>query len=365
VRSLRPQRLSYCSFAYSVLASVNDVPSELSQIIAKQVQAKTSDSRVAARYINPEAHDAYLHGRSFWMTHSVSETLPYFQKAIALQPNYAAAWSGLADTYALAGMTGDLQPREAMAKTKTAADKALELDDSLAEAHVSMCAWYLFYGWDFARADAECRRSLELDPNLSMGHYLYGNVLLTLKRPAEAQAEVKRSVELDPFARSWGLGEFYVATRQYDAAIEELTRQSKSKRYEDEVRYYLSQAYWLKGMYKESQRELERILEIYHDSKRLAAARQAWMRGGEKAVEQWGANDIRALARKQYVLAFSIARSIACTGDKDETLKYLEAAYRDHSTEIVGLQNDPIFDFLHSDPRYQALIKEVGLSSVP
>jgi TolB-like protein/DNA-binding winged helix-turn-helix (wHTH) protein len=337
------------------------LPEELSQTIAKEVQLKTTTTPIPPRYINPEAHDAYLHGRYFWLTHSIPQTLPYFQKAIQLQPDYAAAWSGLADTYGLAGSTGDLQPGEAMAKMEAAARKAVELDDSLPEAHISMCGWYLFYGWDFARADAECRRALELDPNFSMGHYIYGNVLLTTNHPAEALAEVKRSVELEPFARSWGLGEFYIDTRQYDAAIAELTMQSKSGRYEDEVAFYLSRAYWLKGMYKESQRELERGFEIDHDSKDLAAAHQAWVQGGERAVEQWGANNIRALARKQYIPAWGIANTIAFTGDKDETLKYLEAAYRDHSPNMVGLQSEPVLDFLHSDPRYQALVKKVGL----
>jgi TolB-like protein/DNA-binding winged helix-turn-helix (wHTH) protein len=148
------------------------LPEELSQTIAKQVQAQTSASPAPTRYINPEAHDAYLHGRYFWLTHSIPQTLPYFQKAIQLQPDYAAAWSGLSDTYALAGMTGDLLPQEANAKAEAAARKALELDDSLAEAHNAMCAWYLFYAWDLSRADAECRRGLELDPNSSMIHYL-------------------------------------------------------------------------------------------------------------------------------------------------------------------------------------------------
>lgn len=341
------------------------LPSELSQTIAKQVQAKTSVSPAVARSISPEAHDAYLHGRSFWLTHSIPETLPFFQKAIQLQPDYAAAWSGLSDTYSLAGMTGDLRPSEAMTKAKAAADKALELDDSLAEAHNSMCAWYLFYAWDFPRADAECRRGIELDPNSSMLHYLHSGVLLSTNHPAEALAEVKRSVELEPFARSWGLGEFYIDTRQYDAAIAELTMQSKSGRYEDEVTFYLSQAYWLKGMYKESQHELERAFEIDHDSKNLAAAHQAWVQGGERAVEQWGANSIRSSARKQYVPAWNIAETIAHTGDKNETLKYLEAAYRDHSPNMVGLQNEPVFDFLHSEPRYRALVKEVGLPPMP
>ena len=341
------------------------LPSELSRSIAKEVQAKTSASPAPARSINPEAHDAYLHGRYFWLTHSIPETLPYFQKAIQLQPDYAAAWSGLSDTYALAGMTGDLRPREAMAEAKAAADKAMELDDSLAEAHNSMCAWYAFYGWDLARAEAECRRAIDFDASYSMGHYLYGGVLQLANRPAEALAEVKRSVELDPFARSWGLGEFYLDSRQYDAAITELTIQSKSHRYEDEVNVYLSEAYWLKGMYKESEQAWESVLRLSHDEAGAAGSRQAWERGGAKAFAKWNADKIRAQARQHYVPAWDIAWVVARTSDKDETLKYLEAAYRDHSPNLIDLQTEPIFDFLHPDPRFQALVKEVGLPPAP
>ncbi|MGA9509252.1 MAG: winged helix-turn-helix domain-containing protein [Candidatus Sulfotelmatobacter sp.] len=337
------------------------LPSELSRTIAKEVQAKISASPGPTRYINPEAHDAYLHGRYFWLTHSIPQTLPYFEKAIQLQPDYAAAWSGLSDTYALAGMTGDLQPHEAMAKSGAAARKALELDDSLAEAHNSMCAWYLFYSWDLPRAEAESRRAIELNPNYAEAHYLRHYVLHTMNRPGDALQEEKRSTELDPFARSWGLGEFYLDSRQYDAAITELTMQSKSHRYEDEVAFYLSEAYWLKGMYKESEQAWENCLRLQHDEAGAAGARRAWEQGGEKAVAQWNADKVKAQAREHYVPDWWIAWVLAFTGDKEETLKHLEAAYREHSPNIIGLQNEPVFDFLHAERRYRELVKNIGL----
>jgi predicted Zn-dependent protease len=262
-------------------------------------------------------------------------------------------------------MTGDLQPREAMAKSLAAARKALELDDSLAEAHSAMGAWYVFYGWDLARADAECRRGIELDPNYSLIHYLYGNVLLDMNRPAEALAEVKRSVELDPYARSWSLGEFYLDSRQYDAAIAELTMQSKSHRYEDEVNLYLSQAYWLKGMYKESEQAWENFQRLVHDEAGAAGSHKAWKRGGAKAFAQWNADYIKAQAHQHNVLAWNIAWVVSRTGEKGETLKYLEAAYRDHSPNMAGLQTEAVFDFLHADARFQALIRKIGLPPEP
>jgi hypothetical protein len=115
-------------------------------------------------------------------------------------------------------------------------------------------------------------------------------------------------------------------------------------------------------MYKESQQALEKGLQLENRPKEAAAAHQAWEHGGEKAVERWGADNIKAQARQHHVSNWSIASTVSVTGDKDETLKYLEAAYREHEPNLIGLQQEPIFDFLHSDPRYQALVKRIGLA---
>lgn len=121
----------------------------------------------------------------------------------------------------------------------------------------------------------------------------------------------------------------------------------------------------MKGMYKESQEELEEGLRLEGKPEAAAAAHQARIRGGEKAVEQWGAENIKARARQSYVYAFSMASTIAFTGDKEQTLKYLEQAYREHDPDMIKVQNEPLFDFLHSDPRYHALLKKIGFQFVP
>jgi TolB-like protein len=340
------------------------LPTEVSQAIAKEVQVQKTSTSAPPRYINPEAYDAYLHGRYFWFTFDTKQTLPYFEKAIELQPDYAAAWSGLADTYALAGMLEDMPPLEATHKSEAAARKALELDDSLPEAHNSLAAWYLFYGWDPANADVECRRALELNPNYAEGHYVRHYALLALSL-AEAEIEENKSVELDPFARPWGLGAFYIDSRQFDLAINELRMQSRARPSDGGTAMFLSNAYWLTGRYEESQQELEEGLHLQRNPKDAAAAHKAWKRGGEKAVEQWRASKIKAQARQHHVRNWDIASILAFTGDKDETLKYLEAAYLNHSPNLIGLQNEPGFDFLHSDRRYQALAKKIRLRPAP
>jgi TolB-like protein/DNA-binding winged helix-turn-helix (wHTH) protein/Tfp pilus assembly protein PilF len=335
------------------------LPSDLSQTIAKAVQVATSPAR-PPRYINPDAHDAYLRGRYLWFTFNIEQTLPYFEKALQLQPDYAAAWSGLADTYMLAGM-GFRPPQQVTMKALEAARKAVELDDSLPEAHNSIAAWYLFYGWDPTRADAEAKRALDLRPNFAEAHYVRHYVLMALNRQDEAQVEEKRAVELDPFTRSWGLGSFYIQTRQYDSAINELRLQQVARPNDAEVLMNLSEAYWLKGMYKESQQTLEEALRLQHQPELAAAARQAWLQGGETAVEKWGVEQAKSRARKGYVSSLDMSTAFAFTGDKEQTLKYLEAAYREHVPDLIKVQNEPLFDFLHHEPRYQALIKQIGL----
>lgn len=335
------------------------LPGELSQTIAKEVKAATSPLPTP-RYISPEAHDAYLHGRYFWFTFNVPNTLPYFEKAIQLQPDYAAAWSGLADTYDIDGMMNH-PPAEVSEKVHDAALKAVELDPSLAEAHNSLAAWYLFYAWDPARAEAEDRRALELDPNFAEGHHVLSYILEVQQRYPEAEVEARRSVELDPFAHDWELGVFYTNIRQYDAALKELTMRSVAVPNDPDIASNLAKLYWLKGMYKESQSEYEHVLDLQHDSATKAAAHRAWITGGEPAVERWGANNIKALARKQYIDGEFVASIIAFAGDKEETMKYLEASYLIHDPYLIFIQNEPLFDFLHTDPRYQALVKKMGL----
>ncbi len=339
------------------------LPSDLSQTIAKAVQVATSPAR-PPRYINPEAHDAYLRGRYFWFTFNIPETLPYFEKAIQLQPDYAAAWSGLADTYAIAGM-GVRPPQEVSAKVLEAARKAVELDDSLPDAHNSLAAWYLFYGWDLPRADAESRRAIELNPNYAEAHQLHSFTLLAMNREAEGLAEEKRAVELDPFARPFVLGMYYTNLRQYDAAISELRVQSQARPNDAYVLMNLSKAYWLKHMYKESQQTLEESLRFQHQPELAQSAHQAWLHGGEPAVERWGVEEAKARARKGYVSNMEISYKYAFAGDKDQTLKYLEAACREHEPDMINVQNEPLFDFLHKEPRYQAVLKQIGLSPVP
>ena len=335
------------------------------QTIAKEVKTATSPAP-AQRYINPEAHDAYLHGRYFWFTFNIPQTLPYFEKAIQLQPDYAAAWSGLADTYAIAG-NGQCACRSEVSAKKATTPPSRPSNSTLPCPRPTT-PWppgiFSTPGIQPAPKSKPAAR-LELNPNYAEGHHVFSYILEVQQRYPEAEVEARRSAELDPFAHDWELGVFYTNIRQYDAALKELTMRSVAVPNDSDIASNLAKLYWLKGMYKESQSEYEHTLDLQHDFATKAAAHHAWITGGEPAVERWGANNIKALARQQYIDGEFVAVVIAFTGDKDETMKYLEASYRMHDPDLIFIQNEPLFDFLHSNPRYQALVKKMGLPPAP
>ena len=337
------------------------LPSELSQMIAKQVKIATTFSS-RQRNVNPEAHDAYLRGRYFWFADNDQRSQKFFEKAIQIQPDYAPAWAGLSSLYTVRGVNDEAPAKDLTDKAEAAARKAVELDDSLPEAHHALAAWYLFYAWDLAHADAESRQAIDLDPTIAEQHHLRSYILFAMNRNDEALQEQRRATELDPFARSWGLGHAYLQLRQFDAAINELRLRADATPNEAWIRFNLSHAYWHKGMWNESEQEWEKGLQLLGAPDEAAAAHRAFEQGGEKAVEQWGVDDIKARAQKGYVSPFQIARQYAHLGDNTNTLKFLEQSYRERYPWLILLQTEPDFDFVHNEPRYRALVKKIGLT---
>jgi TolB-like protein/DNA-binding winged helix-turn-helix (wHTH) protein len=336
------------------------LPGELAQRIAKEAKAASVPPR-PQRHVNPAAHDAYLQGRYLWFAGNYDECRKYFEKAIQLQPDYAPGWSGLSASI-LAGGPGTGPMREVVDKAEAAARQAVELDDSFAEGHHAMAAVYLFGKWDWDRAEAESRRSLELDPNFSEAHHLHSYILFAMNRQEEALEEQKRATEIDPFERPWALGRAYYRVRQYDAAIEEFRMRAHAGSAALWVHLYLSRVYGFKGMDKESVRELEEHTRIHGGEKAAAEIKRAYERGGRKAVLQLQLNELKKRSRHEYVSPFDLSEACAALGMKDEALQDLEDAYREHSLDLVFLQQEPVFDFLHSDERYRAVVKKIGLA---
>jgi tetratricopeptide (TPR) repeat protein len=180
-------------------------------------------------------------------------------------------------------------------------------------------------------------------------------------RDEEALQEQARANQISGFERPWALGLLYIHLRRYDDAINELRSRSTTMQQDAISRYFLSRAYWLKGMWKESEHELEETARLTGDSRTAEAEHRAFQKGGERALEQFGVDAVLKQSRKQYISAFTIAEQYALLGDREHTLKYLELAYRERAPWMPFLQREPIFDFLHSDDRYRLLIKKIGL----
>ncbi len=210
-------------WADSYERDANDValPDEAAKAIANQLHRAVPAVK-ANRYVNPAAHDAYLHGNYLWLSDHMDQSGAWFQKAIDLQPDYALAWAGLADYYG-EGIAGDvLDPRTSILPEEQAAERALALDPNLPQAHQALAAMFLIDRWDWANADREIRRAISLDPQNGELYYLQGCVLQAVKRDAEAIDSGKKEMEIDPFSRPYALAGFYVGARQYDAALKEI-----------------------------------------------------------------------------------------------------------------------------------------------
>jgi TolB-like protein/DNA-binding winged helix-turn-helix (wHTH) protein len=351
-------------WAESYDRDINDIyslPSELSYSIAQKLKTDASPGK-RQRYIKPEAHDAYLRGRFFWFAEDYPRSLDYMKRAIELQSDYAAAWSGLADNYAVLAVANVAAPREVMEKAQSAARRALELDDSLPEVHNSVAALHLFYDWDWNKADAELRRAVELNPDFAEAHHVRAYLMIALNRPEDALKEQRRSSELDPFARPFALGFVLTHLRQFDAAIDELLSRKKDLPQDSKVRSCLVDAYRYRGMQQESAREFEDAVLLQGDKEFAAQFRHAFEKGGDKAVAEWRIKRrSNPEVKKIYLSSLVLAHWYARAGEKQRALNALEDAYQEHVPFMVFLQSEPDFDILHSEPRYQALVQKMGL----
>ncbi len=340
---------------------IYSLPSELAYTIAKKLKTDRTPAK-RQRYVSPQAHDAYLRGRFFWFGEDYVRSLDYMKKAIDLQPDYAAAWSGLADDYAVIAVANQAPAQEMMPKAFEAAQKALELDDSVAETHNTIAALHMFYDWDWKAADEESKRAIELNPDFAEVHHLRAYLLSALDRHEEAIQEQKRASEMDPFARPFAMGFVLLLSRKFDDALQELESRKKDLPGDFFVRMSLSDAYRYKGREADAAREFSEAVHMQGDEEFVNGFQRAFDRGGFKAVAEW-----RIKRRsdpnvsKLYLSPLMLARWYAQAGDKDEAIEALYRAYNERTPFLIFVQCSPDFDFLHSDARYRTLVQKIGL----
>jgi eukaryotic-like serine/threonine-protein kinase len=316
---------------------------------------------------NPEAYELYLKGLYYWNKETrpdIATGISYFNQAIAKDPAYAQAYSGLASAY-WAGY-GDA-PSEVYPKGNAAARKALELDPSLALAHAVLGENEIEYDWDFAGGEAEFKKALQLDPNDATAHHFYAfDIGMIGGREQEALAEINRAHQLDPLSLliSASFGNVHLWARRYDEAIAVCRKLADENPTFAEAHSCLASAYWAKRMYPEVIKEWKVYGQLDGDKKQsefASAVEQGFRLAGWKGALTKGIEIRQAQRKSGYSSAYKIAQLYADLGMKDQAFKWLDTAYQERDFNLIGLNTDFLLDPLRSDPRFPELVGRVGL----
>ncbi len=347
-------------WAESYDRDANDValPDEAAQAIAKRLHS-AGPSTATVRSVNPAAHDAYLRGRYLWFTR-VEESAAYFRKATEIQPDYAAAWAGLSSYYGLEIARGDLDPRTSMAPELEAAERAVQLDPNLAEGHWAMGAALFIDRWDFAGADRELLRAISLDPRDAEIYYLRANLLQATNRFAESVEVEKKAMDLDPFSRPFGMAWIYLGARQYDEALADLRLRMEATPNSPDLLWTFMDIWRRKGDTKEEVDAAGKFYIALGQARAAAKLRLAYEQGGARGFLRWQLADKLAWAKSHYVSPVALALIHARLGEKEEALALMEEGYRRRATDLLWIQTDPAYDFLHADPRYRSIVQRIG-----
>jgi len=356
-------------------ADLISLQNEIARDVSNKLKLKLTgadEQKIARNYTtNPEAYQLYLKGRYHWNKRKPEEhrkAIEYFEQAIALDPNYALAYSGLADCYAVD--SSPVKGQEKILKLRAAANKALEIDGSLGEPHAALANVY----WnerDWAGAEREFKRAIELNPNYATARQWYAELLTSLGRHEEAIAEIKRAREYDPLSLVINSDMIYILTmaRRYDEAIAQAKKTLEMEPGWTTARYFLAQVYVFKGIYEESLAEEEKALDFSDRSaekkavakQELAAIREAYRKSGAKGYWQKRLEiEKQYLARGEESSPFFIAQIYTHLGEKDEALKWLEKAVEQHDDDDL-IKVYPAFAPLRDDPRYKDLLKRMNL----
>ena len=357
------------------LENVLAIQSDVARAVAGEVNLKLTPEAdaglaVATRHVLPAAYDAYVRGRHAWDKRGESDlhkAIGFFQESIDADPTYAPAYAGMADCYAQLGYGSYISPEDAFPRARAAARKALELDDTLADAHAALGYALMYYDWNFAGAEAAFKRALELNPNYAIAHQWYAYLLTALERPlSDADREIATARSLDPLSVPINIDRAYIL--HYYGRNEEALR-SVGLALEMNPNYapgyfWLGRIYASEGRYADAETALQKIGSLRTWTPAMAV--QGYL--AAKAGRPQEAKDVLAQFDElrhqgRYASGYAIAVIYAGLGDRELVFSYLDAAYRERSHWLVWLKRDPRWNAVRSDPRFQNLVRKIGLPS--
>jgi len=326
-------------------------------------------AKLVKRYTQDiEAYNLYLKGRFFWNKRTeegYQKSLEYFQQAIERDPSYALAHAGIADCYDLLGWYDYLPPEEAFPKAKAAAEKALEIDDTLAEANASLGWISANYDWDWLTAESKYKRAIQLNPSYATVHQWYAEYLSYMGRHDESIAEAKRAQELDPLSIiiNNDLGQVLYYARRYDQAIEQLQRTLELDPDFVVAHFFLAFLYAQKSTYDKAITEVQKAMALTagDDSLILAQLATIYSYSGRRDEAKKVLDELHKLSKQRYVSPFYMSLIYMGLGQKDQAFEWLEKAYEERDHWLETLKVHPWLDSLRSDPRFTALLKKMGL----
>jgi TolB-like protein/Flp pilus assembly protein TadD len=350
------------------LTDIFAVESEIAKTIAETLQARLSGSEKSliakTPTVNPEAYELYLKGRFFWNKRTgddLRKSIGYLKQAIAKDPGYALAYAALADSYGILRFYGGASPDESIVPAAAAAKKALELDDSLAEAHASL-GLIATEELELHRGVSELERAVQLNPNYATAHHWLSLALTALGQSDRSVAELKRALELDPLSMviNADLSIGYLYARRYDEAEAQARKTLEIDPRSFLAHYYLGMALQLKGRLKEAIPEFQKAVELNHDPYSMSMLVQGYARNGQTDEARKLLARLNEMAKSAQVPEYAFALAYTSLGEKDRAIEALEHGFAGgNKSYLFLLPGDPLLDDLRGDPRFDALVQKI------
>jgi tetratricopeptide (TPR) repeat protein len=345
----------------------SEIASEISEQLRLRLTGEVRKKITKSYTHNTEAYQLYLRGRYYWNKRNLTgfqKSIEAYEEAIRLDPGFALAYSGLAETYTLMPAYAMISPKVGHTKAKEAAAKALQLDPNLAEAYTALAHTLHNYDWDWKGSETNYKKAIQINPNYATAHHLYGSVLSEWGRSQEAIRLKREALNLDPLSLilNADLGYILYVARQYDAALEQLNKTVDLDPHFALVYQYLAAVHQATGEYPKAISYFQKALEIEPDSLELRAQlAQTLGMAGRIGEARALLNELLKLSSTKYVASFDIAMIYAGIGETAKAFEWLEKAFDERSYQVTALKVEPRVDLLRREPRFQELVKLLNI----